>query len=361
VNKNLLYRIIYFAFRLVLFLGLFLGSVACQSSEVSPTITENLLNTTATTILNQTNTPNPTPTGLPSKILLLSQDNPNDPELIALQDVLSELSEKDGYNFEIQNDLTAIQLDESIRLVVVTPPDMGLVNLAVANPDVQFLAVGIEGIQASKNVHTIGSGGFRPDQQGFLAGYLAAIITQDWRVGVIAPTGTVDGRSSRNGFGNGVKFYCGLCRPAYPPYFEYPVFAELTETASELEQQAAADIMRNNAVRTVYVFPGAGNEALLGFLGEAGINVIGGSTPPKQVKESWVATIRIDIPGVVKEFWLMLNSREQGLNLEAPLVITDQNSTLLSPGRQKLAEKVLADMLAGFIDTGVDITTGELR
>jgi hypothetical protein len=44
-----------------------------------------------------------------------------------------------------------------------------------------------------------------------------------------------------------------------------------------------------------------------------------------------------------------------------PLGFTGTNPDLLSPGRQQLVETMLADLLAGFIDTGVDPQTGESR
>jgi len=41
--------------------------------------------------------------------------------------------------------------------------------------------------------------------------------------------------------------------------------------------------------------------------------------------------------------------------------LTDQNPALFSTGRQHLVEKMLNDLLAGFIDSGVNLQTGEPR
>jgi hypothetical protein len=43
------------------------------------------------------------------------------------------------------------------------------------------------------------------------------------------------------------------------------------------------------------------------------------------------------------------------------LGFTSVNHDLFSPGRQRMAEDLLAELLAGFIDTGVDPQTGESR
>jgi hypothetical protein len=44
-----------------------------------------------------------------------------------------------------------------------------------------------------------------------------------------------------------------------------------------------------------------------------------------------------------------------------PLTFLDVNPDLFSPGRQRYAQEVLTDLLAGFIDTQVDLATGEPR
>jgi hypothetical protein len=342
----------------VFFLVLLFGNLSCKPSSNLSTTPQTDATRTQTRVA--TDAPTPSPTSLPPLVVLLTPEGSDTEDAISLQGILTELAEEDGFRFELRNDLTMKDLESNVWLVVVVPPDPGILNLAAANPEVQFLAFGISGLQASQNISVIGSGGDRPDQQGFLAGYMGAAITQDWRVGVITPMDMPAGLASRNGFGNGVVFYCGLCRPAYPPFVQYPVFAELSTTSSETDQQAVVDLMVSNGVKTVFVYPGAGDEALLEYLAQAEVNIIGGTAPSGQVKNRWIASIRVDDFGALEQIWPRLVNGEQGISLEVPLVITDRNTTLFSPGRQHLVEKLLAEMLAGFIDTGVDPFTGEL-
>jgi hypothetical protein len=281
--------------------------------------------------------------------------------MLALQNVLGELAAQDSLTFETRTELAALEFSSGVRLVVAMPPDSGIVNLAAANPQVQFLAVGIPGIQAVSNLSVIGSEGERPDQQAFLAGYLAAVITKDWRAGVISRGDIVEGKAARLGFTNGVIFYCGLCRPAYPPFVQYPQYVELTAGASQVEQQAAADILIQNAVKTVYVFPGTGDETLLEYLAQAGVDLIGSGTAPETLRSHWVASIRVDEASAIRQIWPRLMGGEKSIQLNVPLVLADQNPALFSTGRQHLVEKMLADLLAGFIDTGVNLQTGEPR
>ncbi len=47
--------------------------------------------------------------------------------------------------------------------------------------------------------------------------------------------------------------------------------------------------------------------------------------------------------------------------LAIPITITNQNEQLFSPGRQGLVEKILSELSADYIDTGVDPLTGTLK
>lgn len=342
-------------------LGFILGSLACKSEVVVQLTSTPEPGVTTTALPTATDTSVPSPTAQPMAAILIAPPGSDLALAEALKTRLGELASEDGIRFETRDQLAESDLGAGVRLVVVLPPDPGVLNLAQANPETQFLALGILDLGASQNLSVIGSAGDRPDQQGFLAGYLAAVITEDWRVGVVSSADAPAGLAARRGFENGVIFYCGLCRPAYPPFFQYPVSVDLPGGASQEEQKAAADALIASAVQTVYVYPGAGGQALLDELAQAGINIIGGATPPAGVKERWVATVSIDLLAALDQIWPDLVSGEGGINLDVPLYLADQNEALFSPGRQRLVEKMLADLLAGYIDTGVDPQTGEPR
>ncbi|MBN1147143.1 MAG: hypothetical protein JXA78_07800 [Anaerolineales bacterium] len=308
-----------------------------------------------------TDAPTPTPTAPPARALLAAPPGADAAQVEALRALLSGLAAQDGLEFELREQIGTADLEADVRLAVVLAPDPGVQSLAQVYTATQFLAVGIPGLQAAENLSLIGSGGERPDQQGFLAGYLAAVITQDWRVGVISQADTPAGRAARQGFVNGMIFYCGLCRPAYPPFLQYPVTVDLPAGASQEEQQAAADILIGSAVQTVYIAPGVGGQPLLEYLAQAGVKLIGGSSPPESVRDRWAATIRVDLSAAIQQAWPRLLSGEGGINLETPLALSEQNEVLFSPGRQRLVEKLLAELVSGYIDSGVDPQTGEPR
>lgn len=306
-----------------------------------------------------TETPAATATVEANKAVLLALPGADTGKVIALQEMLAELTAQEGLTLETVQELDGTQLDPAVRLVIALPPDPGILNLAAANPQVQFLAIGIPGVQSAQNLSAVFSGGDRPDQQGFLGGYLAAMLTPDWRVGVISAPDSPAGKANRNGFANGVVFYCGLCRPAYPPFVQYPVFADIPSEAGDAELQAAVDALRASAVKTVYVSPGVGQAALLEKLAAADMQIIASGTPPPSIGAAWIASVSVDEMAALRTIWPHWIAGEAVVNLDVPLALTERNPERFSPGRQQFLERILADLLAGYIDTGVDPQTGD--
>lgn len=353
-------RSLRFGYYLFISAVLLLSLPACRSSEptATPLVTSTVTLPATQPAVTATDVATSTPAPTSAQVILIALPGSDAAETAALQETLAQLAAQDGLSFETVTDLADVQSGPETRLVVALPPDPGIASLAAANPTLQFLAVGFPEIQVAPNLSVIRADGERLDQQGFLAGYLAAVITQDWRVGMISQSDTPAGKAARNGFANGVIFYCGLCRPAYPPFIQYPVFVDLPAGA---DQQAAVDTLAGNAVKTVYVFPGAADASLLDALAQAGMQIIGAGAPPPQAAGQWVASILVDEMGAVRQIWPRLLAGEGGLDLSTPMVLSERNAALFSQGRQRVVDKMLTDLLAGFVDSGVDPQTGEMR
>jgi hypothetical protein len=295
--------------------------------------------------------------------VLLAFPGADQAQVSSLQTSLNDIVTASGLRWQVRQQLSTDDLVPALRLVVVVPPDPGLAELVAAAPDTQFLALGIPGLEAAPNLTIIGGEAGRPDQQGFIAGVIAAMLSADWRVGVISLSDTVEGRAARTGFLNGVIYFCGLCRPAHPPFYEYPLYIELPSTATSVEWQEAANYMVDHNALTVYVYPQAGDEAMLSILAAGKINIISGGEPPQAALSSWVVSLTTDPMSLIqsKVKGLLDGSVSNGQSLVVPIQLTHINPLLLSPGKQRLAEQILSDLQAGFIDTSVDLTTGENR
>ncbi|MBU1661696.1 MAG: hypothetical protein KKD28_09515 [Chloroflexi bacterium] len=315
----------------------------------------------------QTNTPVPTNTPTPTETLtptvtplppvgVLLAPPEADSELVEeMRTLLSEWIPALGYRFQVRPSLTLADLDrDEFKLIVVLPPASDLGTLVAAAPEARFLAVGIQGLEPAPNLSMIGSDGDRLDHQGFIAGYMSAVITPDWRTGVIGVADSGAAVEARQAFVTGVEFFCGLCLPTYPPYFEYPLYFELNTGADTVEWLAAADFMIHRSVETVYVVPGAGDDAMLRHLAQSGVNIIGGVSPLNDIGGQWVASLRFDPFQAFQDFWPDFAAGLDGQSITVPLAITDVNPKLLSPGRQGAVEEILADVLAGFVDLGIE-------
>jgi hypothetical protein len=246
-------------------------------------------------------------------------------------------------------------------MVVALPSSADLAALADSHPDMGFIAIGIPGLDAGPNLSVIGPQGFRPDQQGFAAGYLAAMLTEDWRMGVISTGETADGRAARLGFLNGAIFFCGLCRPAFPPFVLYPTFAEIPGNGDAATWQPAIQSLVGEAVQTVYLPPAVDDPDLLQLLSEAGFRVITGLPGEGESGSSVIASVGADPSEALETLWAGMLDGEPGQLLPMPIVVTGEDSDLLSPGRLGLLETLIADLMAGIADTGVDPASGDPR
>jgi len=225
------------------------------TETVAPTLTDT---PTPTATLTPTSTPLP-----PVGVLLAPPDA--DSQLVSeLQPLLSGWLSEIGYRFQIRPSLSQQDFErDDFRLVVAVPPNPDIAVMIADHPEIRFLTLGIHDLEPSPNLSSIGADGVRLDHQGFIAGYISALITPDWRVGVIGRSDHPRAVDARQAFFTGVKYYCGLCTPSYPPFVEYPLYFELGADADTIEWRAAANFLSQRSAETVFVVPGEGDDAML--------------------------------------------------------------------------------------------------
>ncbi len=339
---------------LILFLAVFVSACSLANPVPTPTPTAE-----PAPLPTASPSPEPSPTPLAPRVVLLAPPGADPAWVNTLQPVLSAPADQAGLRFQVLPALAPAELAD-VRAVVVLPPDPGVVALAAAAPDAHFLAVGIPGLTAGANLSVIDASGGSPDQTGFLAGFIAAEITTDWRVGIITESGTAQGASASQGYANGVTYFCGLCLPAYPPFpaSGYPIVVELPPSAGPADWQAAVTYLSSWQVETAYIVPTLAQEPLLNDLAQAGIHLILPDSPPADLQESWVASLGSgDVLEPVAEVWGKILQGGEAVYVALPLGISGANPALLSPGRQRLAEEMLGDLMAGLIDTGASLVT----
>lgn len=306
-------------------------------------------------VAETTNTPIPTaistatePVQIQQLVILLADPN-IDLELITeVEAILEGYSGEVGMAFENRASLEISDLPDNLRLVVALDPISNIQDLAAAAPQIQFLGMGIAGLIPGGNITVIGGYGLGIEYQAFIAGYTAAVITSDWRVAVISTSDSTKGLQARQSFMVGARYFCGLCLQVYPPFYEYPLFAELPASASQEEWRNAAASLLERSVETIYVAPGAGDSTLLDYLAQSGISIIGSSSPPDNLQQNWVATIQPDYASLLQDILPNLLGEQAGNDLPVAF-LQNVNPQLLSVGRVEHIELIIEDLLAGFI------------
>lgn len=318
---------------------------ACGSNEPVPT---NTPVPTDTPVIPPTMTATPT---VPLAVLVLPTDL--DAETSNLyQKTVYDLAQASGFRFQVRNILTAADLVEpGLQIVIALPPDPGIVALAAAAPQVQFLAINIPGVAAGGNVSVLG-GNSQSEIAAFLAGYTAALITDDYRIGMIIPKDNADALRALNAYANGRTFHCGICRPFYYLNWSFPQYIEIPADQDKDTYDSYADIlMLQYKVRTIYLYPDIAIPELYNYIGTTGVYMIGTITP-EQRPAGWVMTIQPDIIKAIQNAWPQLIAGQGGISVQSPLGLSDVDPNLLSPGRQRLVQQVLDDLQAGRIDIG---------
>ncbi len=313
----------------------------------------------ATSVPQSTATPEPTagptPTLAPPLVILLIPADFNEDDSKAYQAAVYELAQAAGYRFQVRNKLTEADLEPALKIVIALPPDPGIVALAAAAPQAQFLAIGIPGIQAGGNLSVLGNESTRTDQVAFMAGYIGALVTEDfYQVGALLKKDSPESPITQTALTQGRTYFCGKCVPFdfYTPY-TYPAFIEVPADAKLTEYNAYADVLIvQKKVGALFIQAGLDTPELLQYLSTVGALVIGTQTPAKKLN-NWVVTLQPDYLAALKTAFPALAAGQGGQAFPAPLSFTDANLDLFSPGKQENARKVLNDLMAGFIDTGI--------
>lgn len=304
-----------------------------------------------------TDTPIPLPTFTPTPVvplaILVVPVNMDQTVAAAYEKVVYDLAQGSGLRFQVRNSLAPADLEPGLKIVIALPPDPGIAALAAAAPQVQFLAVNIPGINAAGNISVLAQNS-QPDVSAFVAGYTAALITDDYRIGMIIPKDNTEAQKAAAAFTNGMAFYCGLCRPFYYAAFSYPQFIEIPASEDKSNYSGYANYLINDRkVYTLYVYPTLANDDFMAYLGTTGVQIMGNATPnPKPA--GWAMTLRADEIKAIQNAWSNLLGGQGGLTVQSPLGLADVDPALLSPGRQRLVQQILDELLAGRITTRVN-------
>jgi hypothetical protein len=332
-----------------LILALLLLVAGCSPKTVSPaSITQTAVLSTQPVVV-PSSTPQPSPTPLPGKVMLIA---PAGRDVQAIQAVLAELSGPAGLQVETQADLQPAGLDQSVRIVVALTPPANLNDLLAAAPQVQFVVIsGVDQPQAN-NLTVIRT---RPESQVFLAGFISVLLSTDWRSGGLLPADGPLGANLQDAYVNGGRYFCGVCAPGWPLGLTYPQAALLpAESDGPAWQAAAAGLFDNGKVEAYYLAPEAYRDEVFAYLqgkdqfGKT-LLLVGALPPPDSLRAQWAATIGFDTLAPLRQVWPDVLAGKGGTIVEAPLALSDVNSANLGEGRMRLVRDLIEELLTGGI------------
>jgi hypothetical protein len=216
-----------------------------------------------------------------------------DPALTAeAEAALNETAAAAGLQVLRQTGLDPAAAPAGLRLVMAVGPGIDITALAAALPQIQFVALGYTGLTSSANL-TVVSSSAGAASQAFTAGYIAAVESDQWRIGIISTNDTA-GQNYRRAFINGAVYFCGSCAPIFPPYEIYPIYVELPPGASPTELEAAAEVLFSRGVLMAHVIPSLQTDAIYQYLAQRGVRMVGTAAPPAGLEGNWVASVMLE-------------------------------------------------------------------
>ncbi len=290
--------------------------------------------------------PTTTSTPQPGRILLVIQTGIEAEYAGDVSSRLSELASQSSLRFE-QSDALAGNEPGSTRAVFWIGDAAEFSRQAAASAQIPFILIGPEEAEPGANVSQIL---VSPLHASFVAGLITILIAPDRRAGGLFSADDPLSPQLMDAFTNGARYLCGNCAPIYAPV----VFFPLTSTAAAGQGidawKAAFDQLDQNRIETLYLPAQGASREMLDYLKSQGVVVVGSAPPPEGYSSLWAATVTQDPAAAVDQIWEMLfQFGSSAQSVDAPVMVTDFNESILTPGKLQLVEKVAAELKAGMI------------
>lgn len=329
-------------------LGFLITACVGQTSTVTQAVIKDTLPATEALTREPVSTEAPSPTPWEPGVVWLIVPAGADAGLAAeMETSLHALVGLSGMTLEKRVDWDQEKVSVGLRAVVALEPLEGIEQAAAANPMVIFLYATQAGMAPQRNLAILR---LHPAWQGFMAGYIAAVTTEDWRTGALTLSGSVSGALHRDSFLTGVRFFCGICRPLYPPYAGYPIYYEFTAGNLETEAITGLQVLLDQGVKTLYLPGEASGSKLMEKLSSSSLRVIGTQAPVQGVENNWLATVRYELAEMMAGLLPKMLSGGEGEAVDLPLTVVDVNAAVLTVGRMRLVEQTLTALQDGFIN-----------
>jgi len=337
----------FFPIRLFFVFVLILGMAASCRKSATPIVPAS------TPYIPSSTTPSQPATSTPitEKVYFIVSDQSPQTVIQPTYSLLVKLTQTQGLQLYSFNNQSPSEYEPGTQAIIFLAPDPGISILSNENPGIQFVAMGVPDLDPSSNLSIIGPAGFQEDQIAFIAGYTAAVVTKEYRVGIIYHASSEFQETILQSFSNGVVYYCGLCQQTYPPYYDYPILTSISEEASDVEWQNAIEKLLTRSVKTAFIYSDRIPSAAVQLLTQNGIKLLGIFTPPQGYENTWIASFRFAPEIVLEVRWNDLLDQHGGWIEEVPIILDYVNEDLLSAGKRRWIQEVIDDVVQGYINT----------
>jgi basic membrane lipoprotein Med (substrate-binding protein (PBP1-ABC) superfamily) len=276
---------------------------------------------------------------------------------------LESLADENAWEFRSFIDLSKRTEFVDPALVVIVGGETGISDFIQRYPEAYFILIAVPGSTPADRIAVIGPEGIRPDKIAFLSGYIAALVTPNWRTGVIAVGQSGGGQAALKSYLNGVVYFCGLCRPASPPSHAYPTSATVP-ASDEVGLSAGYDQLIGKAITTIgltHEFSSGSVDLAINNASNSNVYWIGPYAPSEKSRDQWIATVQPNPSADLVEVYNRLALGENDILIPMTFDVRDINQDLLTEGKLRLVLDIKRDLESGIIDTGVDPQTGQDR
>ena len=195
-----------------------------------------------------------------------------------------------GLVFVQLNEISAETAPTNLVMVVSNADFPALAQMADQMPDVNFVINGQSAVGSKPNLTVLGGASDQRLAQAFLAGYIAAVQSEEYRIGIISVNDAA-GQNFRRAFLNGVIYFCGTCAPIYPPFVVYPQYQELAPGSDREVLENAARAMIAEGVNMMLIAPEHQEPDFYTFLAQNGVRLLGTDAPQGGMEGNWVASV----------------------------------------------------------------------
>ena len=296
-------------------------------------------------------TAQPTPLPAADRVILVA---PADFDAVLMADAettLRELASTSSLEFERREKVIANEITSDIKVMVFLSQPENLGSLASGAPGTQFVAIMNEDWNPGQNVTVIRR---RDDHIAFMAGYLAALLAPNYRVGALL---AAENPAFSQAFINGANYYCGPCTSLLNPLNKYPFISAQQAASPASAWQASYDAINGNKINVLFVAKEAASPELLAYLAALDVAMIGNQSPSAEGKPKWVATIYSDGMAPIREIWPDLMAGKGGKVVNAAIKIFDNQFVTvsdglvwLSQGKMDFAQKTMDLLQDNFIN-----------